>query len=437
MQLNKIKTRMSLATCALLQVTGATAQTIESEWEVESAVLLYSESDNRVTALEPAVYATREISDDEKISLRLVVDSLTGASPNGAHASTVAQTFTTPSGKRSYTTGAGETPLDDTFLDTRVAFGADWEIGLDRVSRITWGGNVSKEFDYTSLGLSATYARDLNDRNTTLTAGMAFNNDLIDAVGGMPSPLQPMVDVGSSLNREGSDDDKTITDFLFGVTQVISRQTIIQLNFSLGQTDGYQNDPYKIVSVIDPGTGLPATTGSGSFFDTPVTGNLPYLYESRPETRDRNVLYFKAVHHFEEDVINFSYRYYDDDWDVTSHTFDLRYRYEMDKGYLQPHIRFYQQDAANFYVHNLQLGTDVNATTGVASAAYASNDYRLAESETVTLGLKYGLPLGNNSEFSMRAEVISQTVNDGLVPVGEQTPDLDALVFQVNYSLLW
>ena len=45
--------------------------------------------------------------------------------------------------------------------------------------------------------------------------------------------------------------------------------------------------------------------------------------------------------------------------------------------------------------------------------------------------------LDNNSEFSVRGEVITQTVDDGSVPVGEETPDLDAFVFQINYSLVW
>ena len=437
MQLKDIKTQMSLATCTLLQIAAPSAQAEESDWDIETAILFYNEAEGRVSAVEPAIYAGRELGDDHRIDLRLVIDVLSGATPVGAHASSVAQTFTTPSGKDSFTVKPGETPLDDTFLDTRVAFGVDWEIGLDRLSRLTLGSNISNEYDYQSFGISATYARDFNDRNTTLSASVGFSNDTIDPVGKIPSELLPMVVEGGDKNREGADDEKTISDFLVGVTQVISRQTIMQLNFSLGSTDGYQNDPFKIVTVVNPATGLPATASGSSFFDTTNTGNLPYVYEKRPDSRDRTVIFFRAVHHLNEDVINFSYRFYDDDWEITSHTFDLRYRYELEDSYLQPHVRFYTQDAASFYTHNLELGSDINATTGAVSQDYASHDYRLAESETLTVGLKYGIPLGNDSEFSVRGEFISQSVDDGSVPEGEETPDLDAVVLQVNYSLVW
>ncbi|MDH5352820.1 MAG: DUF3570 domain-containing protein [Gammaproteobacteria bacterium] len=434
MQLKNIRKQMSLATCALLQAASPAVNAEESDWEIDTAILFYSEDNGRVSAIEPAIYAGRELADDQRIDLRLVVDALTGATPNGAHPSAVSQTFTTPSGGSTYTEAPGELPLDDTFRDSRVAIGADWEVGLDRFSRVTWGGNLSKEYDYLSLGGSATYARDFNDRNTTFTTAFAFNNDTIEPEGGIPSVFQPMRVAGSGLNREGADDDKTITDFMLGVTQVISRETIMQLNFSFGQIDGYQNDPFKIVTVVDPADGLPA--GSG-FFDTASTGNLPYVYERRPDTRDRSVIYFKTVHHFEEDTINFSYRYYNDDWEVTSHTLDLRYRYELGNSYLQPHVRFYRQDAAEFYTHDLTLGTDVDPVSGAVSRDYATSDYRLAESETLTLGLKYGMPLGNDSELSIRGEVITQSVNDGSVRPGEETADLDAFVLQLNYSLLW
>ncbi len=428
---------MTLATCGLLQIAAPAMSAEETDWDIDSAILFYSEGNGRVSAVEPSVYASRQLQDDQRLDLRLVLDVLTGASPNGAHASSTAQTFTTPSGKDSYTTKAGETPLDDTFQDARVSFGVDWEVGIDRLSRITWGGSFSNEYDYRSLGLSATYARDFNNRNTTLSTAVAFNNDTIEPEGNIPSVLQPMVVAGGQQNRDGTDDDKTITDFMVGVTQVISRQTIMQLNLSFGQTDGYQNDPFKIVTVVDPASGLPATVSGSSFFDTATTGNRPYVYESRPDTRDRTVLYFKTVHHFDEDVINFSYRYYDDDWEITSHTLDLRYRYELEDSYLQPHIRYYTQDAAEFYTHNLKLGVDVDPATGAVSRDYASNDYRLAELETVTVGLKYGVPIGDDSEFSIRGEVITQSVDDGSVPSGEETPDLDAFILQLNYSLIW
>jgi hypothetical protein len=437
MQLKNIKGKVSLATCSLLQVTASAAQAADNDWDIDTALLYYSESDGRVQAIEPAIHVGRDLGEDDRIDLRLVVDSLTGATPNGAHASSVVQTFTTPSGGGTYVTPAGETPLDDTFLDTRVAVAADWTISLDRLSRIILGANVSGEFDYFSTGISTTYMRDFNNRNTTMTAGIAYNSDTSSPVGGVPIEFAPMVEQGATSNRDGGDETKTLTDIIIGVTQVVSRKTIIQLNYTLGLTDGYQNDPYKVVTVLDPATGLPATGSGSSFFDRTTTGNLPYVYEKRPDSRQRNALFFGASHHLTEDVVNLSYRYFWDDWGITSHTLDLRYRYELGGSYLQPHVRYYSQDAADFYTHNLILGTDIDATTGAVSKQYASNDYRLAKSVTSTLGLKYGIPFGKNSEIAVRGEVIKQTLSDDGVPAGEEAPDLDALVLQINYSLLW
>jgi hypothetical protein len=431
MQLKNIKGRVSLATCSLLQIAAPLAQAEGSDWDIDTAFLYYGESDSRVQAAEPAIYAGRNLGDDDRIDLRLVVDVLTGATPNGAHASTVPQTFTTPSGSGSYTTPAGETPLDETFHDTRVAAGADWTISLDRLSKLVLGINVSSEYDYISAGISSTYSRDFNNRNTTLTAGIAFNNDTINPVGGVPIEFAPMVEQDLPLNRSGSSETKTISDFIIGVTQIVNRKTIIQLNYTFGMTDGYQNDPYKIVTVVDPLTGLPTLPTMAA------AGDLPYVYEKRPDSRQRNALFFNSAHHLTEDVIHFSYRYFWDDWGISSHTLDLKYRYQLANSYLMPHVRYYSQDAADFYTHNLKLGTDIDASTGVVSRQYASNDYRLAKSVTTTLGLKYGIPLSQNSEISMRGEFIQQAISNDGVPAGEETPDLDAVVLQVNYSLVW
>ncbi len=429
MQLKNIKSRIGLATCTLLQVTAAQAS--DSEWDIDTAFLYYSEGDGRVQAAEPAIYAGRDLGDDERIDLRLVVDVLTGATPTGAHASSVAQTFTTPSGNSSYVVQPGETPLEDSFKDTRVATGVDWTLPVNSSSRVKLGLNASVEYDYLSVGVSGSFMQDLNNKNTTLTAGIAFNNDTYTPEGGIPIAFSPMRTPGDT-NRASADDTKTVTDFLIGVTQVVNRHALFEVNYSYGITDGYLNDPFKIITVVDPVTGLPDNSVLAAVDAT----NLPYVYEKRPDSRQRNSLFFRTAYHLTEDVIHLSYRYFWDDWGITSNTFDMKYRYELGNSYLQPHVRYYMQDAADFYRHNLVQGTDVDASGNVLLQE-ASSDSRLSKFTTTTVGLKYGYALSKSSEISVRGEMMSQVFDDSGVPAGEETPELDAIIFNVGYSLAW
>ncbi|MDR9436756.1 MAG: DUF3570 domain-containing protein [Thiohalophilus sp.] len=408
----QVRRKLALATASLLGAVGPVAQAATADdWQVDSSVLYYSE-DSRVTAIEPVIRARKEIGDDEYMTYRLVVDSLTGSSANGAIATASPQTFTSPSGNATYTTPANTTPLDPTFLDTRVALNAEWEKPLSRYLKGIFAVNASTEYDYTSLGVSATLSRDFNQRNTTLSAGLSYNLDTIEPVGGIPDGLTAMPTTTSvQKSTLGSSDDKTVADFLIGVTQVIDRKTLMQFNYTYGMDDGYLTDPYKILSVV---TGPSSETLAGT----------PYLYENRPDSRARNALYWKTVHQFNEDVINFSYRYYWDDWGITSHTLDARYRFEMGGGhYLMPHARYYLQDKADFYNYKLVDGN---------IPQYASADYRLADLSTTTLGLKYGIQLANDSEFSVRAEMMTQQ-SEGDAPF----PDVDAMILQLNYSFLF
>jgi len=125
---------------------------------------------------------------------------------------------------------------------------------------------------------------------------------------------------------------------------------------------------------------------------------------------------------------------------VTSHTVDLNYRFELSGGaYLQPHIRYYAQSAAEFFAHNI-LDTQVGTTQ------YASSDYRLGELNTTTIGLKYAMPMKGNQEFSVRVESITQSYSTVSSTIGtlkgdagsqDIVPDLGAFVIQVGYSFYW
>lgn len=419
---------LAAATCALLgpgTPTTVVAQEL-APWDVDTAMLYYAEGDSRVRDASINIIASKELREDGLLGLTLAFDSLTGASPSGAAPSTQPQTFTRPSGNASYTVGAGAIPLDDSFLDTRTALGASWKWPVTRLATLEVGATLSDEYDYTSTGLNARIARDFNSRNTTLSFGVALASDTISAVGGAPVPLSSMLAVtdGGKAVLAG-DQSKDVVDFLFGVTQVLNRQTVVQFNYSLSESDGYLNDPYKILSVVDPVTGLPLAGPPGS-------GLNRYLYESRPDAREKQSLYALLKRDFNGDVFDVSYRYLTDDWGIDSHTIDLHYRWQLASGkYFQPHLRFYSQNQADFY-QTVLFG-------GAPLPQFATADYRLAKMDGVTFGIKYGQDT-RNGEWSARFEVYEQTgapspgSSVGALSGLDLYPDLSAVIAQFSYK---
>jgi len=284
---------------------------------------------------------------------------------------------------------------------------------------------LSDEYDYTHTGVNAHIARDFNNRNTTLSFGLAIANDSIDPVGGSPVPFAPMLGLGNNTNKRG-DQSKDVTDFLVGVTQVLNRHTIVQLNYSLSESDGYLTDPYKILSVVDPLTGNPVAGPVGS-------GLNRYLFESRPDSREKQSLYGLLKRDFDGNVLEASYRYMTDDWGVDSHTVELRYRWSFGENrYFQPHVRFYQQTAADFYRTVLFNGQPL--------PAYATADHRLGEFDGLTVGVKYGQATAHGGEWSARVEYYTQTGDPsagsrvGTLAGLDLYPDLNALIAQFSYK---
>ncbi|MBL4572280.1 MAG: DUF3570 domain-containing protein [Gammaproteobacteria bacterium] len=409
----KITNLLAAAACSLLNQTS-TAQEVPG-WYLDSAVLGYSEKD-RVDAVEPVISATRIFEDGRKLNLTFVADSLTGASPNGATISDSPQTFTRPSGRGTYVTDAGDLPLDDTFKDSRTALSVQYEFPLNRLTRLSTGLAYSDEYDYTSIGFNATLARDFNLKNTTVSLGIAYAIDSIEPEGGLPVPLAS-TSLPWDQQRQGSDDDKTVLDFLVGVTQIINRQTLMQLNYSYSQSDGYLTDPFKILSLTDGITG--ETSG--------------YVYDSRPDTREKHSVYWKTKYSRNNgDIVDVSYRYLWDDWDIASHTIDARYRLNLsEKFYVEPHVRYYNQEAAGFFAHSL--------VSGQALPVNASADYRLGAFNGITIGSKFGYRLNDRSEINFRVETYEQQGDTVGNPIGIQNnyelfPDLEATIIQVGYS---
>lgn len=406
---------------------AVTLDTDETEpAEIDAALLYYLEQD-RVTVAEGIFNLKLAVGDKRVYEGKLVLDTLTGSSANGAVPQDERQTFTRPSGNGEYNIDSGNTPLDDTFKDTRIQLSGNWA----EIWSPDWSSNhglyLSREYDYTSMGINAALERTFNKNNTQLSLGMAYYYDLVDPVGGRPVALSKMVfrdDFDSQAEfrtefdktRQIASTDKQTVDLSVGLTQIINRYMLVQVSYNLSSLQGYMTDPYKVLSLLD------------------VSGTSEaYLYESRPHERIKQSFYLFSKHALSTGVTDLAYRFSHDDWDVSSHTFETRYRYNFSTTFFgQLHLRFYRQEAARFYRAFL------NSDEGLPE--FASADYRIGNMNTYTFGIKMGHSLVDGTQASYRLEYYQQDpYSNGEQATGqlahhELYPSIKAIIFQLGLS---
>jgi len=374
-----LRTRLGAAACLLVAAgTRSAAADTVPKWQFDGAGLLYGEK-GRAKVFEPQARITRIFPDGQTLSATLGLDVITGASPTGAVPSGAIQTTTTPSGN-TMSQVAGAIPVHP-FSDTREGLDLEWVKPIGGWLTPALGTHFSTEKDYRSLGATAKLSIATMRRLTTFTFGAGLNDDQVDPRGGTKVPLSDgSVIAGTDPNA------KRIRSGMAGVSRVLTRRWLVGVNASRSFERGYLTDPYKVISVLDSTDGSP----------------VGELTERRPSTRDRSDVLASSVYHLARDVVYASYRYYWDDWGVSSHTVDARYRLELaNQAFLQPHIRYYFQTRANFF----QFGLPQNAPL----PAYATSDPRLGDLRTLTLGGTYGFHVaGTPGEFSIRPEYIRQ-----------------------------
>ena len=416
-----IRGALALASLSLL---AGQAQALEPRppWEVDSRLLIYNESD-RVKVLKGMAKVIYTPDEDRSYGLTVGVDTMTGASPNGAIPSDQPQTFTRPSGAGVYTTPANRQPLDDGFRDTRVSLVFDAMRAINSNLRFNYAIQASHEYDYQSYGISLGLERDFNLHNTTLALNLSGNFDTSKPVGGIPEPLAYMPSHPALKRTLRKSDTKKVLDVQVSLTQLLSPQSLIRTSLVVGMDDGYINDPYKIVSIVD--------SASGALFADP---ERRYIFESRPDRKSRwawHTAYQRQLDN--EDVLHLSYRLYKDDWGTLSHTLDTSYRFQVTpRHFLEPHLRYYRQGAADFY--RTSLPSDQNLPN-------VSADYRLADLRTYTVGLTWGFDLGDRRQLRFGAEYYRQQADPSQI-IGvqhNQTLIEDTKVFMVRmgYAIQW
>jgi hypothetical protein len=218
------------------------------------------------------------------------------------------------------------------------------DIGITRYFQrgsLTVGVSHSQESDYISRGFSLQGNVSTEDKNTTINLGVGTSDDTITPSYG------------------GIHEKKNVIDTMVGVTQVLSKQDIAQLNYGFSHGRGYFSDPYK-------------------------------LADERPRERNHRTILARWNHHFAltDGTSHLSYRYYWDSWDIQAHTIAAEYVQPLPYGWtVTPGIRLYSQTEARFY-----LPTDPAnpswPTFPSANATEYSEDQRLSAFGAVTLGVK-------------------------------------------------
>ena len=418
------------ASCALLGIARGKSQELPdaggytdhgsgvNHWVIDSALSYYQEK-GRIRVIEPIVTAVKDFQDGQALNLQFVVDSLTGATPTGAVTSFLPQVWTNASkAAHSYTTAPGTLPVDPFYHDVRVAVSGSWRMPLSRDMSWTVGAKGSYESDFLSVTGSASIARDFNEDNTTVSFGVYDENDTIRPIGGVPLPGS---DTSFGLRERVGHQSRNDVGALLGLTQIMNRHWLVQMNLSLDRAAGYLNDPYKILSVVDPAG---VTTG--------------YLNERRPSQRTRASVYVDNRLGWQRQSVNLALRYFGDDWGVRSYTARIRFRwYDSTRtSYWQPSVRWYRQTAANFYRPWVAL-------SAVGQFTYQSADSRLGAFHALTYGLEYGIDIGtpyvHPKWVTVRIQYYRQVVDDrtpgpGQLATLDLYPGLSAIQAQVSYK---
>jgi hypothetical protein len=423
------------AACTLLAQPLRAQSADDEPLKIDAGLLYYHEDQGRIRSYDAIVNLSQDFGDQHVLGVRGAFDSLSGGSPNGALPSRAAQTFATPSGTSlhatsgapvTYTTASGRTvaqlekvtlytvaagalPLDPDFHDTRVAGDLSWAQPLGIENHLSLGAHLSHEYDFLSASGNAALSRDFNAKNTTLGLGFSAEFDNVKPVGGVP--------LGGSdytLLQKSGTRTKQVYGAQLGLTQVLARNWITQLKVSVDRSQGYLTDPYKLLTVVD-------ATGA-------VAG---YRFEQRPEVRTRKSLYWGNKLALGRTVLDLSYRHGMDDWGIRTDTAEARYRFNLAESifYLEPHLRYYKQSAADFY----HLYVDTGTAPGFASA-----DPRLAAFTAKTIGLKLGVLLDDDQELNFSLEGYMQDAAQrhsalpGLTGL-DLNPALKSVMFQVNW----
>ncbi|MDB4754674.1 DUF3570 domain-containing protein [Akkermansiaceae bacterium] len=328
---------------------------------------LYDEEDGRID-VESHYLDYRLEGESTSFSLRLAVDSLSGETPVGSHldGDPNAWRFQEIEDERRVVVTTIEEEVDEYTLSFEYA--------------------RSIEDDYRSSAFTGKVSRQFNQKNTTLTAGIAYADDTV---------------IATENTSNIVDRDKDTLDLSIGLSQILSRNTILDFNVGYGHSKGYLADPYRQISrfgdvIVDT-----------KFDSILLKEQTEEFDENRPDELDRFVAKATLRHYVEpaNAAIQASYRFFANSDSVEGHTAELKWIQQVNPRLsVTPYVRYYQQTKADYYYPTLTGTEIVGHDNNDGSGAHYSSDYRLSAFDSLAYGVRLAWDVRNDLTLDIQWE---------------------------------
>src|ERR1044072_3892845 len=212
--------------------------------------------------------------------------------------------------------------------DTRIYPSLTWSMENEQKgTTISAGVSSSTEFDYQSFGANIGFAKKTKDRNGEFSARLQAYFDKVSLLA--PEELR-----GTGTAKDNGTEGRNTFAASLSWSQVINKNLQIALLADVVHQQGFLSLPFYRVYF----------TG----------GSVPQ--EKLPDSRFKIPLGFRANYFLgDRFIIRTYYRYYKDDWGISSHTVNVEVPVKINNFFsISPFYRFYNQSAVKYFAPYLQ-----------------------------------------------------------------------------------
>jgi len=313
--------------------------------------------------------------------------------------------LTIDAGISAYTSASSSNinPFDDGYADPFVASSGasssdvwinangNYSHSSDDRNQIVSGKlSISSEYDYFSVGVGGSFTKLFNEKNTELSINANIFIDTWKLI--YPYELRPFLEGGAGLNDPlftrntitGNPNYQPLFSELngkgrnsyaigLGFSQILSKKLQGTLSLDLIMQTGLLSTPFQRVYFDDM---------EDSFIDN---FHLADDVEQLPDKRIKTAIGGRLNYYINEIfVVRTFYRYYMDDWGITSQTASIELPIKIaDKFTLYPSYRYYYQTAADYFApYEEHLSTDKYYTSDYDLSKFSANQYGFGMSYT-------------------------------------------------------